>query len=54
MRCSLIRTLSILMLTGAVLLFTGGCMKAGPPWPAITESPTGVRWLGAYSHTIDI
>ena len=39
------------MLTGAVLLFAGGCMKAGPPWPAITEPPTGVhtpgRWVWA-------
>lgn len=58
MRCSLIRTLSILMLTGAVLLFAGGCMKAGPPWPAITEPPTGVhtpgRWVWAELFTDNV
>jgi hypothetical protein len=50
--------LSILMLTGAVLLFAGGCTKAGPPWPAITEPPTGVhtpgRWVWAELFTDNV
>ena len=49
MRRSLIK---MLVLAGTVLVFTGGCMKApAPPWPAITEPPTGIhtpgRWVWA-------
>ena len=49
MRRSLIK---MLVLAGTVLVFAGGCMKApAPPWPAITEPPTGIhtpgRWVWA-------
>jgi predicted enzyme related to lactoylglutathione lyase len=48
----------MLVLAGAVLLFAGGCMKAGPPWPAITEQPTGVhmpgRWVWAELFTDNV
>jgi predicted enzyme related to lactoylglutathione lyase len=49
---------TMLVLAGAVLLFAGGCMKAGPPWPAITDPPTGVhtpgRWVWAELFTDNV
>jgi uncharacterized protein len=50
--------LRILALAGAVFLAAGGCMKAGPPWPAITEQPTDVhtqgRWVWAELFTDNV
>ena len=49
----------MLVLAGAVLAFAGGCTKAtAPPWPAITEPPTGVhtpgRWVWAELFTDNV
>jgi uncharacterized protein len=55
MRRSLVK---MLVLAGAVLFFAGGCMKAAPPWPAITEHPTGIhtpgRWVWAELFTDNV
>ena len=39
----------MLVLACAVLILAGGCMKApAPPWPAITEQPTGIHTAGRW------